>query len=172
MMSPPKAWRGGRSTVLSQERTLRPFLQSTRKGQHPLPMPASIADPASSLPWRSWYSLQRWRVRAKHQLRIEPLCALCLARNCITPATIADHDPPHKGDWNKFRLGPLQSLCRDCHKGKWATDARGYSSDIGVRRRDPRQSRLPQGKGGATCDPQRRGAPRVPAEILARPQSH
>ena len=32
------------------------------------------------------------------------------------------------------------------------------------RRRDPRQSGLPQGKGGATCDPQRRGAPRVPAK--------
>jgi hypothetical protein len=52
-------------------------------------------------------------------------------RRRVTPATIADHDPPHKGDWNTFRLGPLQSLCRDCHQGKWADDARGYRSDIG-----------------------------------------
>jgi hypothetical protein len=31
-------------------------------------------------------------------------------------------------------------------------------------------SRLPQGKGGATGHPSRRGAPHVPAQILARPQ--
>jgi 5-methylcytosine-specific restriction enzyme A len=93
-------------------------------------MPAIAINPQSQ-PWRTWYSLQRWRARAKHQLSIEPLCALCLAQNRITPATIADHHPPHKGDWNKFRLGPLQSLCHDCHKGKWASDRHGYSSAIG-----------------------------------------
>jgi len=49
----------------------------------------------------------------------------------ITPATIADHHPPHGGDYNKFVLGPLRSLCRDCHQGAWATDKRGYSSAIG-----------------------------------------
>ena len=93
-------------------------------------MPAIAVNPQSQ-PWRTWYSLQRWRTRAKHQLSIEPLCALWLAQNRITPATIADHHPLHKGDWNKFRLGPLQSLCHDCHKGKWASDRHGYSSAIG-----------------------------------------
>jgi 5-methylcytosine-specific restriction protein A len=68
--------------------------------------------------------------KAHHQLRIEPLCALCLERNPVTPATIADHHPPHKGDWNAFRLGPLRSLCADCHNRQWAIDARGYRSDI------------------------------------------
>jgi hypothetical protein len=28
----------------------------------------------------------------------------------ITPATVADHHPPHDGDWNKFVLGELRSL--------------------------------------------------------------
>jgi hypothetical protein len=84
-------------------------------------MTAEAANPAA-LPWRQWYTLQRWRRIAKHQLRIEPLCALCLKRGLVTPATIADHDPPHRGDWNAFRLGPLQSLCRDCHAGKCADD--------------------------------------------------
>ena len=93
-------------------------------------MPTTAANP-QSLPWRKWYALQRWRRRAKHRLRLEPLCAACLKRGRITPATIADHDPPHRGDWNAFRLGPLQSLCVDCHKGKWAEDARGYRCDIG-----------------------------------------
>ncbi|MFZ0601220.1 MAG: HNH endonuclease [Roseiarcus sp.] len=92
-------------------------------------MTAEAANPAA-LPWRQWYTLQRWRRIAKHQLRIEPLCALCLKRGLVTPATIADHDPPHRGDWNAFRLGPLQSLCRDCHAGKSADDRLGYSCDI------------------------------------------
>jgi 5-methylcytosine-specific restriction enzyme A len=94
-------------------------------------MPARNLAPAQTLHWRSWYSLQRWRARAKHQLRIAPLCALCLKQNRITPATIADHDPPHRGDWNAFRLGPLQSLCADCHSKKWADDFHGYSCAIG-----------------------------------------
>ena len=92
-------------------------------------MTIEAANPAAQ-PWRTWYTLQRWRRRAKHQLRLEPLCALCLKQGRLTPATIADHDPPHRGDWNAFRLGPLQSLCRACHQGKWADDHHGYSSVI------------------------------------------
>jgi 5-methylcytosine-specific restriction protein A len=94
-------------------------------------MTARNPSPAQTLPWRSWYSLQRWRTRAKHQLQVSPLCVLCEQQGRVTPATIADHHPPHKGDWNKFRLGPLRSLCRDCHNRQWAVDARGYSSAIG-----------------------------------------
>ena len=94
-------------------------------------MPASIANPAQSLPGRDWYSLQRWRERARHQLKIEPLCAACLKANRMTPATIADHHPPHRGDWNAFRFGPLQSLCACYHSRKGANDRHGYACDIG-----------------------------------------
>jgi 5-methylcytosine-specific restriction enzyme A len=59
------------------------------------------------------------------------LCALCKEQGRVTPATIADHHPPHKGDYNAFMLGPLRSLCRDCHQGAWAIDKRGYSSNVG-----------------------------------------
>ena len=90
-------------------------------------MTARNLAPAQTLPWRSWYSLQSWRRRAKHQLRHDPLCVLCLEAGRLTAATIADHHPPHKGDYNKFVLGPLRSLCRDCHQGQWAVDKRGYS---------------------------------------------
>jgi 5-methylcytosine-specific restriction enzyme A len=86
--------------------------------------------PAQTLPWRSWYNLQSWRTRAKHQLQIEPLCALCEKQGRITPATIADHHPRHGGDYNKFVLGPLRSLCRDCHQGQWAADKRGDRDDV------------------------------------------
>ena len=34
-------------------------------------------------------------------------------------------------DWNAFRLGSLQSLCRDCHNRKWVSDRHGYRSDMG-----------------------------------------
>ena len=90
-------------------------------------MPAEAANPQSQ-PWRTWYSLQRWRRRAHHQLRLEPLCALCAEQGRVTPATIADHFPPHKGDWNKFRLGPLRSLCASCHSRSLGD--RGYSDAI------------------------------------------
>jgi 5-methylcytosine-specific restriction protein A len=59
-----------------------------------------------------------------------PLCCLCEAQGLVVPATVADHHPRHGGDYNKFRTGPLRSLCRDCHPGVWATDKRGYSSAI------------------------------------------
>jgi 5-methylcytosine-specific restriction enzyme A len=94
-------------------------------------MPARILDPARTLNWRSWYGLLSWKTRAHHQLQVEPLCASCLERGRVTPATIADHHPPHKANWNAFRLGPLQSLCADCHKGKWAEDKRGYRCEVG-----------------------------------------
>jgi 5-methylcytosine-specific restriction enzyme A len=94
-------------------------------------MPARNLAPAQTLPWRSWYSLQSWRTRAKHQLMIEPLCALCEEHGRLAAATIADHHPRHGGDYTRFKLGPLRSLCIDCHQGQWAVDKRGYRTDIG-----------------------------------------
>jgi len=44
-----------------------------------------------------------------------PLCRLCLEAGRVTPATVADHIEPHKGDFTAFRLGELRSLCADCH---------------------------------------------------------
>jgi 5-methylcytosine-specific restriction enzyme A len=66
-------------------------------------------------PHRKWYGLQAWRRRSADQLRREPLCQLCKQAGRITEAKIADHDPPHKGDWQQFMHGPLRSLCWPCH---------------------------------------------------------
>ena len=82
---------------------------------------------------RDWYQLQRWRNRAKHQLLIEPLCAFCLADGHNVPATIADHVEPHRGDWNAFRLGKLQSLCDHHHsQTKQRIERDGYDRTIGI----------------------------------------
>lgn len=94
-------------------------------------MTARNLAPAQTLHWRDFYGLQSWRRRRAHQLRIEPLCRSCKARGVVTPATIADHVEPHGGDYTKFVLGKLQSLCEPCHAPKWAADKRGYSNAVG-----------------------------------------
>jgi 5-methylcytosine-specific restriction enzyme A len=83
--------------------------------------------------WRDWYQLERWRRRRRHQLRVEPLCAMCLKLSKVEPATIADHVVSHRGDWNEFWLGELQSLCKPCHDSrKKVVDLRGYDPEIGA----------------------------------------
>lgn len=79
----------------------------------------------------SWYGLARWKKRRRAQLMREPLCRYCLERGTVTVATVADHIDRHDGDWNRFWLGPLQSLCESCHNSlKKRQEARGYKSDI------------------------------------------
>jgi hypothetical protein len=78
---------------------------------------------------RDWYQLQRWRNRAKLQLKLQPLCEFCQQRGIVTPATIADHIEPHRGDWNAFWLNSLQSLCAQCHSStKRRQELRGYDA--------------------------------------------
>ena len=47
-------------------------------------------------------------------MRREPLCARCLDIGRVTLATVADHIVAHGGDWKRFLLGELQSLCASC----------------------------------------------------------
>ena len=60
----------------------------------------------------SLYGTASWVRRSRMQLRIEPLCRMCLERNQVVPATVADHIIPHKGDLDAFYHGELQSLMR------------------------------------------------------------
>ena len=96
-------------------------------------MTAKLSNPAAAkYPRRTWYSLQQWKNRRAYQLRVEPLCRLCMEQGRITLATVADHHPPHDGDWNKFVLGELRSLCAPCHDALQGFVHKGYSSEIGV----------------------------------------
>ncbi len=67
---------------------------------------------------KPWYGTARWKARRRHQLTIEPLCWMCERDGIATIATIADHDPPHKGDEHQFYHGPLRSLCKPHHDGE------------------------------------------------------
>jgi hypothetical protein len=81
---------------------------------------------------RDWYGLGRWKTRAHAQMRVHPLCKHCLEKGLVVAAVIADHVEPHRGDWNSFWLGKLQSLCKRCHEsGKKYAEQRGFRSDIG-----------------------------------------
>jgi hypothetical protein len=78
-------------------------------------------------PQSTWYGLQRWRRKAKHQLRVEPLCRYCKELGRVRPAQVADHVVPVHGDWHRFWLGELQSLCKQCHdKVKRIEEEQGY----------------------------------------------
>ena len=96
-------------------------------------MTARLANPAAAKdPRRVWYGTQLWKNCRAHQLRVEPLCRICLDEGRVTGATVADHFPAHNGEWNAFVLGPLRSLCAPCHDALQGFKHKGYSSAIGV----------------------------------------
>jgi 5-methylcytosine-specific restriction enzyme A len=66
-------------------------------------------------PRQTWYARAAWRRARRYQLHLEPLCQQCLKEGRVTPATQVDHVRPHGDNWDEFRTGQLQSLCRDCH---------------------------------------------------------
>lgn len=77
------------------------------------------------------HSKGRWRRLARYQLRMHPLCAMCLQKGLPVPATVADHVTPHRGDTNSFWLGRLQSLCAPCHNGRKQREELGtYQLDV------------------------------------------
>lgn len=68
-------------------------------------------------PWRHWYKLPVWQARRAEQLARQPLCERHLARGEVVEATVANHREPHRGDWEKFVNGELESACKPCHDG-------------------------------------------------------
>ena len=62
------------------------------------------------------YDRRIWDHMRRQQLLREPLCRYCQEVGALTPATIADHVVPHRGDWDLFSdADNLQSLCKWCH---------------------------------------------------------
>lgn len=78
--------------------------------------------------YRKWYKTSVWLNKRRHQIRTFPFCKICLDNNLHTPATIADHVVPHRGDVTMFFAGDLQSLCEQCHSSlKQSAERHGYS---------------------------------------------
>jgi predicted kinase len=83
--------------------------------------------------YEKWYHTKRWERKSKLQLKQFPLCVYCQKTGQIVPATVADHIEPHKGDYQKFWFGELQSLCWSHHSSAKAKEEYyGYKRDIGA----------------------------------------
>ena len=71
----------------------------------------------------------KWQVLRAWWLRHNPLCVMCQKKNKVTEATEVDHVIPHKGNralfWDRDNL---QSLCKECHSIKTATEDGGFGN--------------------------------------------
>jgi 5-methylcytosine-specific restriction protein A len=80
------------------------------------------------------YNSARWQRLRKKVLLAHPLCVECERQGRITPATVADHIVPHKGNLELFwDEENLQTLCKQCHdrkttkEGRWGKKGTVYS---------------------------------------------
>ena len=61
----------------------------------------------------------QWRSARADFLKRNPLCAECMRRGEIKPATVVDHVVPHRGDKRLFwDENNWQPLCKGCHDKK------------------------------------------------------
>lgn len=98
--------------------------------------------------YRKLYKTARWQKLRAYQLRAHPLCQWCEDRGVITPATVAHHDQPHRGDAWRFFNSKLISLCSDCHDGEaQRIDIKGYSNNIDAKTGWPTDPNHPANRG-------------------------
>lgn len=84
-------------------------------------------------PWQHLYSSRRWLQRRAAQLDRVSHCEWCARRDRVTPASIAHHAEPHRGDPVSFHKGALISLCKRCHdRDAQSIERRGYSREVGL----------------------------------------
>lgn len=76
---------------------------------------ARLREHRSSDAWAWMYSTAEWKRRRADQLRHHPWCQV---PGCHERATEVDHVEAHRGDWQAFINGKLQSLCKRHHVQK------------------------------------------------------
>jgi hypothetical protein len=104
---------------------------------------------AAAMQYRLWYRTREWARLRADQLAREPWCEFCLAMERRTPATVADHRRPHRGDARLFfDSGNLQSLCATHHDSTKARAERGGRVTIAVGRDGWPKAISGQGVGG------------------------
>lgn len=85
-------------------------------------------------PWRGWYNTKQWRGPAGRrtlQLQRVPWCEPCKRDGKATPATVANHVVPHRGDPLLFWHGRLESVCKECHDSRiQAAERAGFTRDL------------------------------------------
>lgn len=78
------------------------------------------------------YSTYRWQKRRAAQLNAYPLCAMCMRQGKVTPAIVAHHKLPHKGDATLFWTGELESLCAPCHDSEAQSQERTGKARVSI----------------------------------------
>lgn len=58
---------------------------------------------------------REWDAFSLSFLEAHPLCEYCLPAGRIEPATVTDHDIPHRGDMHLFWDNTFTALCAPCH---------------------------------------------------------
>lgn len=104
------------------------YVPNLWQGEHKQ-KPISVAIQWRDNKWLPLYGTSRWKGIRKAQLRREPLCAVCMAQQRLTPATVCDHITPHQGDLELFHdPNNWQSLCTSCHCSKTAREDGGFGN--------------------------------------------
>ena len=77
------------------------------------------------------YNHEWTSIRERH-IKARPLCNHCEQRGRVTPGVDVDHIRPFVSMTDPLRLDPanLQTLCRDCHNAKTASDRINSNPDF------------------------------------------
>ena len=75
------------------------------------------------------YNTARWRRESKAYKAANPLCVECMRVGRVTAVAVTDHTIPHKGNEQLFwDQSNWQSLCKQCHDRKTATEDGGFGN--------------------------------------------
>lgn len=83
---------------------------------------------------KSWYKTARWQKHRARFLALNPLCVMCAKEGRTTPARVADHLIPHRGDETAFWTGELQALCFTHHNSDKQRVERGGKARVAIGR--------------------------------------
>lgn len=79
------------------------------------------------------YKTARWTTLRASQLRLSPVCELCIQYGVVTEATVADHIIEVKDGGEIWNIDNLQSVCVACHNRKTGQEKRKRNKSNGFR---------------------------------------
>ena len=83
--------------------------------------------------YAAWYKTARWQKHRARFLALNPLCAMCAKENRVTPARVADHTVPHRGDETLFwDWENLTALCFTHHNSDKQRVEKGGKARVAI----------------------------------------
>lgn len=92
---------------------------------------------ATEQEWRKWYQLREWRQGVRPRvLERDPFCVRCLKEGVAVPSTVANHNPPHMGDWDSFwDETKIEGVCKTCHDSTIQAEERRQGQGLPPKRK-------------------------------------